>query len=492
MSSKSNPGSCLSSDKCRQISLPNLIVLTLTLCLVWNVVVVADMPEAVGFWRFEGNTADSGRAHNNGILKGTATLVSDPQRGGCLKLDGDGYVDIPSGVTELGDGDFSIAAWIKTTEVGVPILSKSNGNAEWEETEKELYIADSELSEGQNDGTIEYVGHSCDWIRGSTSVNDGRWHHVAITWDADSEQGLVYVDGVEGTDDVGFAGLNDNVGDSVRIGFCESAHSGGNFVGLMDDVAIFDVALSPQQVFELVRLSGAVKGKPTTSTAQKRRDTVTLDTDPNLVGWWKFDDVSGKIAADSSRHGRKGTLKGGLSFDTDSVSGRIGKALKFDGEDEYVQISGYKGVTGTRPRTVAAWLKTTADEGEIVSWGTDDYGKMWMFRFIRGRVGVTPNGGYLYINDAVHDNQWHHLVAVVQDAELPNLHDDVRLYKDGEQAAIHDIGLLDLWPVDTGNELDVRIGSEFKGLIDDVRIYDRALSDDEVRALFKLESNRPL
>jgi hypothetical protein len=66
------------------------------------------------------------------------------------------------------------------------------------------------------------------------------------------------------------------------------------------------------------------------------------------------------------------------------------------------------------------------------------------------------------------------------------------LYKDGVVAEIHDIGLLDLWPIDTGDDLDVTIGRGFKGLIDDVRIYDRVLSDEEVMALFKLQSDREL
>jgi len=228
------------------------------------------------------------------------------------------------------------------------------------------------------------------------------------------------------------------------------------------------------------------------STAVAKDKPITLDTDPNLAGWWKFDEVSGKTAADSSKHRRKGTLKGGLSFEKNSAPGRVGKALKFDGDDGYIEIIKYKGVTGTRPRTVAAWLRTTTSRGEIISWGSDDYGQMWIYGFIRGRVGITPNGGYLYINDAVHDDAWHHVAAVVVEAELPNLHDDVKLYKDGEPAEIHDIGLLDLWPIKTGSDLDVRIGRRFKGLIDDVRIYDRALSEDEINALFKLQSNRPL
>jgi hypothetical protein len=220
--------------------------------------------------------------------------------------------------------------------------------------------------------------------------------------------------------------------------------------------------------------------------------SITLDTDPNLVGWWKFDEVSGTDAADSSRHRRKGALKGGLSFDKDSVSGRIDKALKLDGNDDYIEITKYKGITGTRPRTVTAWIKTTSSRGEIISWGTNEYGKMWIFGFIRERIGITPKGGYLYINDAIHDDKWHHIAAVVKEAEMPNLHDDVKLYKDGTLSEIHDIGLLDLWPIETGNEIDVRIGRLLQGLVDDIRIYDRVLSEDEIAVLFKLESSHPL
>jgi len=218
----------------------------------------------------------------------------------------------------------------------------------------------------------------------------------------------------------------------------------------------------------------------------------TLDTDPHLVGWWKLDETSGMTAADSSRHKRKGAVKEGLSFDKDSVAGKVGKTLKLDGEDGYIEITKYKGVVGTRPRTVTAWVKTTSSRGEVISWGADDFGKMFTFCFIRGRLGIRPNGGYYYMNDPIHDDQWHHVAIVIKEAELPNLHDDAVLYKDGVIAEIHDIGLLDLWPIDTGSDLDVRIGRGFKGLIDDVRIYDRVLSDEEVMALFKLQSDRPL
>jgi len=186
---------------------------------------------------------------------------------------------------------------------------------------------------------------------------------------------------------------------------------------------------------------------------------VALDKDPNLAGWWKFDEKAGKTAADASAHKRNGTLKGNLSFEKHSVPGKAGKAIKLDGGETFVEVTGYKGVTGTQARTVTAWIKTATTRGQITSWGTNDFGQMWNFGFVRGRIGVTPHGGYFYMNPI---------------------------------AEIHDIGLLDLWPLETGDELDVTIGRRFKGCLDDLRIYDRALSDEEIQVLFQLKSDRPV
>jgi hypothetical protein len=219
------------------------------------------------------------------------------------------------------------------------------------------------------------------------------------------------------------------------------------------------------------------------AAARELADAANLDADPQLMGWWKFDDVSGTVAADSSKHDRQGKLVGDMTFDKNSVAGRVGRALQFDGGDDLVRIAEYQGVTGTGPRTISAWIKTDAATGEIVSWGKDDFGKMWIFGFIRRHVGVTPNGGYYYMADDVHDDAWHHIAVVVGEAELPNLHDDVTLYLDGEIAEVHRIGLLDLWPIETGSDLEVVIGKRLKGSVDDLRIYARALSEEEIQTL---------
>lgn len=203
----------------------------------------------------------------------------------------------------------------------------------------------------------------------------------------------------------------------------------------------------------------------------------------NLVGWWNMDETSGTTAADSSQQNHEGTLEENVTFDKNSVDGRIGKAIKFE-KTGGIRINGFKGVTGTAPRTVAAWIKTPERRGDIIRWGEDDAGKIFRFGFIRGRVGVDPSGGYLYVAEDLADDKWHHVAVVVVEGDPPNLHDSVKLYVDGKPATIHRIGLLDLWPLDTGKELDVTIGRDFNGLIDEVRLYDRALAAEEVLALF--------
>jgi len=202
------------------------------------------------------------------------------------------------------------------------------------------------------------------------------------------------------------------------------------------------------------------------------------------VAWWKFDETEGTTASDSSGNKHHGRLTGGLGFATHSVPGALGNALRFEGGDQRVEVSGYKAITGTAPRTISVWIKADKASGQIVSWGTRDFGQMWILGFIRGHVGITPHGGYYYMAARVDDGRWHHVAAVLSEADEPNLHDHVTLYLDGKIAEIDKIGLLDLWPIHTGSEQDVTIGRGFRGAIDDLRIYDRALSEDEIQAIF--------
>ncbi len=225
--------------------------------------------------------------------------------------------------------------------------------------------------------------------------------------------------------------------------------------------------------------------------AADKNKPVALDKDPALVGWWKFEEKTGTTAADSSAAKRNGTLSEGLTFEAASVDGKVGKGLLV-AADQYVEIKGYKGITGTKPRSVAAWFKTTKRQGDIAVWGTRDSGKQFRFGHIRGRLGMTPFGGYYYMKEYTDDGKWHHIVLVITESELPNLHDHVSIFLDGKIAEVDDIGLLDLLPIETAEGADVRLGSGFEGILDDVRIYSRALTLDEAKTIHEGKSNKPI
>jgi hypothetical protein len=87
-------------------------------------------------------------------------------------------------------------------------------------------------------------------------------------------------------------------------------------------------------------------------------------TDPNLVGWWKFDEGAGATAVDWSGHGNHGTIQGGSQW----VAGYDGDALDFDGVDDYV-VSGSTNVpAGPSNFTIAAWIFPNEHNDDIITW----------------------------------------------------------------------------------------------------------------------------
>ncbi|MBA7556497.1 hypothetical protein ES705_49206 [subsurface metagenome] len=185
---------------------------------------------------------------------------------------------------------------------------------------------------------------------------------------------------------------------------------------------------------------------------------------------------------DSSGNARHGTAVGGPVFG----AGKVGQAVVLDGVDDYVNIDGYKGVVGdgndTPPWTVAAWVRTS-DNGEIVGWGsaTDDGNRM-EFRINAGRTRAEGGGGNTQGDTSMNDGQWHHIAVTVQPNSVYS--SGIDLWLDG-QLDTRSNSDPDPWhPI---ADFDVKIGirynesgREFTGSIDDVRIYDRVLTAEEV------------
>jgi len=196
--------------------------------------------------------------------------------------------------------------------------------------------------------------------------------------------------------------------------------------------------------------------------------------DPSLVGWWKFAEASGTVAHDASGRGHDGTLHGGPMW----VAGKVDGALQFDGADDYVDV-GSVGIDGTDRRTLTGWVKASTTE---IAEGTGVFGFI-PDGSIEGTyfdVEVDGEGNYVVsvegwvgIFGAV-DTQWHHLAVTYEG-------DGGSWYFDGQ--------FIDVSEGEIGTIDQVRIGGRlsnskyFPGLIDDVRIYNRVLTEAEILAV---------
>ncbi|MHC4630625.1 MAG: LamG domain-containing protein, partial [Planctomycetota bacterium] len=206
--------------------------------------------------------------------------------------------------------------------------------------------------------------------------------------------------------------------------------------------------------------------------------------DPSLVGWWKLDDERTGTVIDYSGNNRNGTLHG----DPQWVSGFHGGALEFNGDD-CVTIDGYKGVVGNGTNTpawsVAAWVKTSGD-GEVVGWGSTGGGNRMEFRISSGRTRAEGGNGNTQGDTTMNDGQWHHIAMTV--APNSTYNSGVNLYLDGK---LDTRANTDPDPFHPVANFDVIFGQRysqsnerwFTGLIDDVRIYDRELTEAEIAVL---------
>ena len=200
--------------------------------------------------------------------------------------------------------------------------------------------------------------------------------------------------------------------------------------------------------------------------------------DENLRGHWKFDGDT----ADSSIYDSTSVLIGNPVWDS---NGRINGAISLDGNGDLVRVEDYFGVNGKASRTVAAWIKTS-QPGQIVIWGEQEIaGAKWEF-LVNASGHISLDVGFATISGStdLRDGQWYHIAVVLDSDGSPNVN-EIHLYVDGIEEAVPS----DSQTISTSGARKVKIGVfsyspvYFNGLIDDVRIYDRVLSQAEIDAL---------
>ena len=459
-------------------------------CLLTVVGLAGAQADLVGHWKFdegEGETYKDSSANGNdvtaaGSIPAWSVDVPTTVFANTASLDLNGisqYVDSPyPGIA--GNGQRTVSFWIKTTSVG------NHGIVAWGNSTVNGAKWHVRLNDSAANGPVGAVRTETqgDFTIGTTVLNDGEWHHVASVYpDGGGELGTVihYIDGVAeaaGGNGGSVQAVNTSVAvDPVTIGRRNQAGVLGYFQGKLDDVRIYDRALSAAEV---VALSGA---------------TPTAD---GLLMHYALDEGSGNSLDDTGSGDNDGTLVDPapvLPIWSDDAPLAFEHSLLFADNND-VLYTDFEGVGGTASRSVTFWFKTTgiADNG-IVAWGNSTgSGLKWHARLnssaLNGPVGALRleiQDGRTVATTPANDGEWHHAAIVFDEDGDPDI-TDVVFYLDGVIDPVADSTSVPINTQNTGGPLAATLGGRiqgaavrgFDGNLADLRIYDSGLSQSEV------------
>jgi len=214
-----------------------------------------------------------------------------------------------------------------------------------------------------------------------------------------------------------------------------------------------------------------------------------VEASSGLVGSWSFDESTGTTVHDSSGNGNNGTLINAPLW----WNGKFGTALNFDGTDDYVEIPHNETLTSSN-FTIEAWIYLSSDvvgtQARIVS-KQETISKSYSFDiFGNGYGGSTGNQllssigtgatWYNFLSTTHLSNQtWYH-VAGTQEGTNSKIYIDGQLDKNGTTSTqtANNTGVL---TIGCQKQTGTNATYFFNGTIDEVRIYNRALSQQEIQ-----------
>lgn len=216
------------------------------------------------------------------------------------------------------------------------------------------------------------------------------------------------------------------------------------------------------------------------------------DVTTGLAGHWRLDETSGTNVIDSSGNGNDGTLSG-TDFDTSAVDGRVSGGLHFDGVDSVITIPHSASLAVNDIVSVSFWMKSPEIQannfGRIISKGRGDVDTGFIISQrgnepdLHSVVGTSAGTNQFFGLGLVQpfDDKWHHIVVVLNNGSRVIHMDGVEVvnntYNHGTGFASPDDVLI--------GALNLGGGQALTGILDDVRIYNRALTADDVALLYR-------
>lgn len=345
---------------------------------------------------------------------------------------------------------------------------------------------------------------------GTATVNT--WQHLAMVRTGNTIK--LFLNGVKASSDVTISSQPIDNSSSFVIGRIAESAASQEFVGYVDELRVSkgiarwtNDFTSPERAYDYQKNYGVY----TSSAMQLGAAATSIDSlqwtengvqtgngetpysSTSLVGSWNFNETSGTSAADSSGNGHTGTLTNFSSTGSQDAAANSGwtsnnrkwgaGALTFDGSNDYVSVSptGFDFATGT----IEFWMKSNEDGwGDAIGFDSSGYpNQLFIGTKEAGKAAFLCNIGNNYNAYVdVPNGDWHHWALVVNDSGN-------KIYRDGIQVTpTYDTGdaskncfLDDISP--TSFNFGIR-GTDsahpFKGSLDAVRIYSRALSAEEI------------
>src|ERR1035438_6961584 len=444
----------------------------------------------VSWWPAEGNANDI-VGTNNGSLIGNVSFTNG-EVGHGFYFDGgvDGIVvpDAPE-LNFNSNQDLSIDAWIQPlTQPGndydvIEVLDKRVAPTFNVQLGYDLFLEGGVLSFQMAD---VLAINSFNNFSAGPDLRDGKFHHVAVTVQRNSTTGgRFYIDGqLAGTfDPTVCPGDLSNTG-SLLIGSHPTPGFHGSYHGIIDELSLYRRALGSNEISAIYNAGSA--GKCPNNCTPPPSD---------IISWWPAEETTDDIIGTNS-----GTAMGSLGY----TYGIVGRAFSLDGVSSYVLIPNSVSMNPPGPFTIEGWIYPTkdADQKILSKWG--DQGIYENNRSYA--LKTTPGLGLaLTISDLSNQwdssfqeftvtgvltlNAWNHVAGTYDSGT------GIRcLYVNGVNVGSHTNAAVPVYdsigPVTIGTFLRSPDYNQdyFQGLIDELSLYNRALSSTEIQLIYNAGS----
>ncbi len=417
----------------------------------------------VAYYPFNGNANDESGNGYDGTINGAIFVpdrFSHPDRALYFSGGSTSYVTTSNSQNIVLNDSFSICFWIKYQSGGILIEKDIIGT----------YSNDWNIR-ADDTGKVGFEFDNKPHIFTNGNINDNNWHLIVFVRNKATGVLKIYLDGGLDKEE---GNHYDNLTGNAQINFGAWDTPGGwtdGFAGALDEIRFFNRALSDAEIQALYH-------------------------DDGLVAYYPFNDN----ANDESGNGHDGTVNG-ATLTTDRF-GNANKAYSFNGISSEINIGNLGPIND---QTISIWFKKqvaynyptgTPDERDLI--GTQNSCNV-LFKFgfhssYKDRIiaaisdkGCAPNNDYVGVvtDRAINDQAWHYLVVQRRGASIS-------IFVDGnlEPAPAYGMQGDANGPISTGTVTEIgdvggiNENSFFNGQLDDIRIYNRMLSGNEIDALY--------